>query len=568
MAKSRRDTIKELIVEHNQPCPSCGSSDARQVYSSGSSYCFSCRKYFPPENGTKTEYAIKTRNNEDFDDEAGNTVEVKTDNKDDNKIAEILTYPFRGFKERKISKVVCEFFGVRVSYDHEGKIAEHYYKYDGGYKVRKLPKRFHFVGKFGGLFGQSLFPSGGKRVIITEGEIDALSVAEASQEKYQKIYPVVSLPSSSATGEVLPLREWFRSFKEIVLFLDNDDPGHEATSKLIRILGVDKCKIVKLPPECKDANDVLVKLGWERVNQCIWDAEAFKPAGIIGRADIWKQIVARNKIPSIPYPGCLDGINSKIKGMRAGEIALLISGTGCGKSTIVREIVLHRLEITTGKIGIISLEESPGETGIKLASMSIRRNPANEDISDEDLKVGFDAVFGDDNDDERVIVLDHQGSIKDESIIDQLEYMCLMGCDALLVDHITILVSEGADGLTGNEAIDKIMNDLLRVVKKHNVWLGLVSHLRKVSVGGKSFEEGKLPTMDDIRGSGSIKQVSMDIIAFARNLTAVDPVERNTIQMSVLKSRTVGITGRVAGAVYHQETGRLSSVSLDEFEEL
>jgi len=561
MAKSRRERISDLIVEHNQPCLSCSSSDARQVYSSGSSYCFSCKKYFPKEGSVKSDDKTKTlkeSNDETFED----VIETKKD--DTSKLEEILTYPVRGFKERKISKAACEFFGVRVTYDSAGNIAEHYYKYEGGYKVRKLPKKFHFVGKFGGVFGQGLFPGGGKRIVITEGELDALSVAEASLEKYQKIYPVVSLPSSAATSEVLPLREWFRSFKEIVLFLDDDEPGHEAASKLIRILGVDKCKIVKLPPDCKDASDVLVKLGVTAVNQCIWDAEAFKPAGIISKEAIWEQIVARNKIPSVPYPDCLDGINSKIKGMRAGEITLLISGTGCGKSTIVREVVLSRLERTSGKIGIISLEESPGETGMKLASMKIRRNPANEDISDEDLKIGFDEVFGDD----RIVVLDHQGSIKDESIIDQLEYMCLMGCDALVVDHITILVSEGSDGLTGNEAIDKIMNDLLRVVKKHNVWLGLVSHLRKVSVGGKSFEEGKLPSMDDIRGSGSIKQVSMDIIAFARNLTAIDPVERNTIQMSVLKSRTVGITGRVAGCVYHQETGRLTSVSLDEFEEL
>ena len=74
----------------------------------------------------------------------------------------------------------------------------------------------------------------------------------------------------------------------------------------------------------------------------------------------------------------------------------------------------------------------------------------------------------------------------------------------------------------GNEAIDKVMSDLLKVVKRHNVWLGLISHLRKSH--GKSFEEGNLASIDDIKGSGSIKQISFDIIAFARNLIAEDEV--------------------------------------------
>ena len=229
-----------------------------------------------------------------------------------------------------------------------------------------------------------------------------------------------------------------------------------------------------------------------------------------------------------------------------------------GKSTLLREVMLHLLDSEevpkAHKIGVISLEEAPAETARKLSGMVLQRNPADEEISIEELKPGFDHVFGSD----RVMLLDHQGSIADGSIVDQLEYMALMGCKYLFIDHITILVSEGADGLTGNEAIDKVMNDLLRLIKRHNVWIGLVSHLRKAPVGGKSFEEGKLPSLDDIRGSGSIKQVSFDIIAFARNMSAENEIERNTIKMSVLKSRYTGLTGAVPGAFYVHKTGRLT----------
>jgi twinkle protein len=290
----------------------------------------------------------------------------------------------------------------------------------------------------------------------------------------------------------------------------------------------------------------------------MFDAARYIPAGIIGKEELWESLVNYNSMPAHPYPKCLDGVNKKLKGKRGGEITLFISGTGSGKSTIIREIGLDVLETTKDdKIGIISLEESPAETARKYAGMALNRNPDKEEIPIEELKPGFDKVFGSD----RVILLDHQGSIDDNTIIDQLEYMCLSGCKYLFIDHITILVSEGTGDLKGNEAQDKVMNDLLRLVKRHpTVWVGLVSHLRKVQGGGKSFEEGKLPNLDDIRGSGSIKQISFDVIAFARNLNAQNEIERNTIKMAILKARRTGLTGRVNDVRYSYDTGRLTAL--------
>ena len=141
--------------------------------------------------------------------------------------------------------------------------------------------------------------------------------------------------------------------------------------------------------------------------------------------------------------------------------------------------------------------------------------------------------------------------------------MAAMGCKYIILDHITIAVSEGADGLTGNEAVDKTMSDLLKICKQYNVWLGVISHLRKTGVGGKSFEEGHLASLDDIKGSGSIKQISFDIVAFARNLIAEEEAERNTIKLRVLKSRYTGLTGDAGAATYNNRTGRLTYLSND-----
>jgi len=286
--------------------------------------------------------------------------------------------------------------------------------------------------------------------------------------------------------------------------------------------------------------------------QAIWNAQSYKPSGILSGADLWTAMVAYNLKESTPYPNCFPGLNEKLKGMRTGEITLWTSGTGAGKSTIMREIIWGLVQNTTDKIGVIALEESPAETARKMSGIAINCNPSEVSMSEEQLKEGFDKVFGDD----RVMVLDHAGSMNN-GIVDQLEFMALSGCKYLFIDHITILVSEGAEGLTGNEAIDKIMNDLLRISKQHDVWIGLISHLRKMDKAGKSFEDGILPSLDDIRGSGSIKQISHDIIAFARNIASESEAERNTITMKVLKSRFTGNTGPAGSCSYNQMTGRL-----------
>lgn len=341
---------------------------------------------------------------------------------------------------------------------------------------------------------------------------------------------------------------------------DNDEAGQVAVEKASKIIGAGKVKVAKL--KAKDPCEQLITCGSESLLRAYWDAQTWSPAGLVVGEKVWEQYKQRRNTESIPYPDCLKGLNDKLKGIRHGEITLFTSGTGSGKSTVIKEIVLDLLAKTDDKIGLISLEESVGDTAEKFIGMFLRKNAVSgEDISEEDERAGFEHVFGT----ERLVLLDHQGSVGDASLIDKIEYMALMGCKYLVLDHITIAVSEGTEGLSGNEAIDKMMSDLLKIVKKHNVWLGLISHLRKSPGGGKSFEEGNLASIDDIKGSGSIKQISFDIIAFARNLVSENPNERNTIKFRVLKSRFTGLTGTAGAATYDGDTGRLSYVETSEF---
>jgi len=510
-------------------CSSCGSSNNKCEYDDGSTWCFT-----PDCESNKKAF----------------------NKKEDNTVVPIKSLPFGTSAERNISSKVCEMFGVKKEVSSSGGTSAVFYPYYEnnvvvGNKKRLFPKDFRVEGRLPlTLFGQNIFSGGGKRIVITEGEEDTLAVAEAySKYSTGTIYPVVSIPSASNLKAVVENRDYLRSFEEVILFIDTDEAGKIAVDKLANAIGFDKVKVAKTSH--KDASEALTNSGHMSLLRGIWDAQQYSPQGIVTGEDLWAKLVEYNEIESLPYPKCFSGLNDKIKGMRLGEISLWVSGTGAGKSTMLREIVLDIIDKTDEKIGIIALEESPAETTRKLSGMVINKNPAAEKIELDELRVGFDKFK------DRVLVLDHCGSMSN-GIISQLEYMALSGCKYLFIDHITILVSEGSDGLTGNEAIDKVMNDLLRITKQHNVWIGLVSHLRKMSTTGQSFEEGRLPTVDDIRGSGSIKQISHDILAFARNITAEKEDERNTIKLSVLKSRYTGKTGPAGSCKYDYDTGRLN----------
>jgi len=529
-------------------CPKCPSHDAFS-YKEGDTfgYCFSCgRSSLIDPNAT---------------------IVKSTENYSMHNLNEIKDYDVRGFKERGITKTVADYYGVKVSYGEDGTIHSHFYPYtkDGvvtAYKERVLPKTFATIGDFKGtqLFGQAV-AQGGRRIVITEGELDCLAVAQAQYDKYQKFYPVVAMPSSTATGLILEQREWLRTFDEVVLMLDMDEPGKKATEAVAKIVGYDKVKIAKLP--AKDPCEVLAKeSGSAMLMQCVFNAQSYSPAGVLRGQAIWDQFQLRKTAVSVPYPHCLGGLNDKLAGMRLGEIVLFTSGTGSGKSTVIKEIVLDILEKTTDMVGMVSLEESIGDTAEKFIRMKLNANSIDDTITEEQQYYAFESVFGD----ERLVLLDHQGSVSDESLIDKMEYLALMGCKYIILDHITLAVSEGQEGKTGNEAIDSMMSDLLKLVKKHNIWLGVVSHLRKGKNDQTPFESGKLPDIDAIKGSGSIKQISFDIVGFARDMTAEDEKVRNTIKFRVLKARFTGNTGDCGSVYYNPQKGRLEQLTMMDFD--
>ena len=540
---------KETSFIKHTSCEPCGSSDANAVYSDGSTYCFSCKKTNP--SGT-----------EETDIEF-NVVQSHLS------LEEISNLPIEGF--RNISKKVLYNAGVKIEYDENRNIISHFYPITVNKKVKAYKKRivatkdFRSIGRaeVPELFNQC---NSGKRknLVITEGEVDCLSILEMLT-KAKAQFDVVSIVNGaqSARRNIASNLEFINKYEKVFLAFDNDEHGIEAAKDVAHIIKPGKAHIVNSVH--KDANEALCKEQIDSYLQDVWSAKTYKPDNFVSGEKIWDAFKERSTVKSVPYPDCLKGLNDKLFGMRLGEITLFTSGTGSGKSTVVKETILNLLNNTEDKVGLISLEESIGDTATKLIGMSINKNiRMPEDVTEEEARKGYEKVFGD----ERLILLDHQGSVADTSLLDRIEYLAALGCRYLILDHLTIAVSEGIDGATGNEAVDKVMSDLLKITKRYNIHMTLISHLRKSSGEGKSFEEGIMPNLDSIKGSGSIKQISFDIIGFARNMMATEKSDRNIVKFAVLKSRFSGDTGSAGQARYDVSSGRLhyseSNLSFEE----
>jgi twinkle protein len=119
-----------------------------------------------------------------------------------------------------------------------------------------------------------------------------------------------------------------------------------------------------------------------------------------------------------------------------------------------------------------------------------------------------------------------------------------------------------------SENSTQALNKLVACLKKIAVELGIIiitaCHLRKSQNAAKQTEEGGRVTLDDLKQSSSVKQLSDIVIGLERNGQSDDPIEANTTRIRVLKDRDFGSKGVAAAVTYDKDTTRLVEVSLEE----
>tara|TARA_Y100000310_G_C20680503_1_gene815652 strand:+ start:1423 stop:3153 length:1731 start_codon:yes stop_codon:yes gene_type:complete len=562
----KETTENDGYVTDRERCPKCASqgmdksADNLAVYDDGHKYCFACGYY--ERNGSMKE-----------------TIErpIKAFTPYKGKCLSITERSITQVTARRYDYQTCKINGKQVELANFFKdgvlLAQH---------MRGPDKTFHWHGNSRSvpLWGQHLWKSGGKRLVITEGEYDCMTVNQLLGGKWA----VVSLPNGAA-GAAKSIKdnlEFVSSFVEVVLIFDQDEAGKRASQQVAELLPPGKCKIAVLP--YKDASECMLKGVGQEVVNAMWQAQAYSPDEIVHVSQI---IEHQPDVEARVYPFPFNKLTDFLIGQRSGEITLWASGTGSGKTTILREVMHHHL-MEDRSVGAIMLEESPQETVDDMVSLilnkPIRAIKATRIMNELRAKMGKDEIFIDIIDDltdeeyanarkelssTSFYVYDHLGNNGLRNLCARMEFMAIsLKVDVIVIDHITAaacgLMGESSDfdgGSSERLLIDNIMKELRALVSRTGVRIDVVSQLKKTQ---KAYEEGDRITLQDLRGSGSLSSVPNVVIGLERDRQNPDERTANTTTVRVLKNRLTGRAGIASALFFNRQTGRLEEVAFED----
>lgn len=386
------------------------------------------------------------------------------------------------------------------------------------------------------LYGQHLWSEGGKMLVITEGEIDAMSVSQAQNHKY----PVVSIPfgAGNAAKAIKANYKWVTSFDKVVLWFDNDMQGQDAAFDVASLLPKGKTFIVR--SELKDANEYL-KLGREdEIKILPWRAEEYRPEGILNVTAVKERALAPKTI-GLPWKDTR--LTAITYGRRYGELYFFGAGSGVGKTDYLTEQIAYDVDVLDEKVGVFFLEQQPVETvervAGKLAGKQFHLPPDDGGYTDEEKLEWIERLEKKDN----LFIFDHFGMSDYDRIEQYIRFMAkTQDIRIFYLDHLTALAS----GKDERVKLEEIMGRLGGLVKELNIILIGVSHLS--TPDGTSHEEGGRVLPMHFKGSRTIIFWSAFMFGLERNTQAENKKERQWVRFRVVKDRW---TGKSGGAVLH-----------------
>ena len=252
------------------------------------------------------------------------------------------------------------------------------------------------------------------------------------------------------------------------------------------------------------------------------------------------------------YP--FQGLQSKLRGIRLGELTTITAGSGIGKSSFCRDLATHLLN-QGERVGYVALEESNRRTALGLMSAATGQSLH---IGEHD-RATLTKAYQDSIAQWNLFLFDGFGSFDPDVIYNRIEYLATgLEVRVVFLDHLSILLS----GLDGDERrmLDITMTRLRSLVERTGITLFLVSHLRRTS-NDQNHEEGARVTLGQLRGSASIAQLSDSVIALERDQQSGP--ERNGTTVRVLKNRYSGEVGVACQLTYDLSTCRFTEHEIE-----
>lgn len=335
--------------------------------------------------------------------------------------------------------------------------------------------------------------------IITEGEIDCMSVYEAG------VYNVVSVPNgAAANGNNQRLEylnncwNYFTNKTKVILMTDNDTAGNKLREELARRIGYGKCFLVDYIEGCKDANDVLVKHGKSALANIIESARAYPLQGEVPMDDMYETIIDfyENGYPTGFESGISIDFDNHLK-FYPGQLTIVTGIPGSGKSEFVDLIMTSLSKRHEWNWGICSFECAPEFHVTKLSekftgkAFAFRKDPSNR-INPKQLSYAIgmiDKHF-------KFMNLDIIDVTIDGLIAKAEEFVIRYGINGFLFDPWNCIEAKGE----GTDYILQCLNKLINFLRKFKVHGILVAHPTKLQKD-KGTGKYEVPTLYSISGS-------------------------------------------------------------------
>lgn len=573
--------MSKTVIRKEQ-CEDCQDTgqDNKAVYEDGSAYCFSCNKL--------TE---------------GNDIEVTKKVKQE---YALLEGEYCNLKTRCLTKESCEKYGVQVG-SYCGDVVLIFNRYKNGelvrQKLRSVDKKFWWTGKDTemDMFGSQNFDDPKeKNLVITEGEIDAVSVYQALDRLHT--YHVTSLDSGA--GDV---KKWVNThyeqlikYKSIVVCFDNDEVGNKAKDTFLKSFTFGLIRVVKLP--LKDANEMLQQGRSNDLKWAVIKSEPYKPSNVVTVRDIKEKALQK---PESGRPWPWQGWNEVTYGMRPA-VYVVFGPEGTGKTEVIKEIAFNNLSTSPEMLSaIFSFEHEPEESLQRLTASKLNKRIYIPDTEWDEQTISNEMDAFED----KIYWYKYTGVLRFEEIVKSIYYLAnVKDVKFFCLDNLTAMTSYPyIDGKRCSEAeyLGYVINVIKQIQKELKLVIVVITHnsndnmSKQVYVStspkntdeylnrssedqqqfinrpGTTWESGRVATLENIHGSSIIKKVVDYIIVLARNRVSTDDMEHRTIKCKFLKCRLDSkYEGKEVKLLYTPDDGRLieifsgTSLSRNVFENL
>ena len=414
---------------------------------------------------------------------------------------------------RGISRAVAERYEVTAFenkpnllwfpfFDEYGKLVYAKFRKMDYKKGRDKAKEWTQAGGKPILFGMKQCDSSYTTLVITEGQLDSLSVAEAG------IPNACSVPNGCNAFTWIPYcRDWLKQFDRIVVFGDLEHGKMTLIDTIRQRLEDLPCEIASVRPEDylgeKDANDILRNFGTEAVRRCIENAEVTGLNNVIDLADVKYINIAQ--LPKI-RTGIHDIDHALKGGICLGQVLLLTGKRGDGKSTLASQFMANALDQGFGCFaysGELPAFHFKGWLNYQLAGrhrMSVTQNEFGDDeyYLDPDTDKAISEWYRG-----RAFIYDNAAiGIDDEieSITKTVEKVAAKkNIKLFLIDNLMTAMEEVDDNNNLNLAQSNFVNQLKQIAIRYDVVIILIAHPRKSGANDSgSFDN------DFVSGSSNI----------------------------------------------------------------